>query len=121
MIAKKYRIPREKIPYLLRKGNSLSSRLFIFRYNSNNENFPRFRTIVSRKIDPKAVKRNYLRRQIYEAVRKVTGNTPDLQNLDIILIPKKQISKSSFEKISEDLKQNLTNLPPLHGEIQQNR
>lgn len=118
MIAKKYRIPREKIPYLLRKGHSFSSRFFIFRYNASEENFPRFRAIVSKKIDPKAVKRNYLRRQIYEALRLNYQENNNLKALDIILIPKKQILKSNFGKIREDLKQTLSNLPPLHGETQ---
>ncbi len=118
MIAKKYRIPREKIPYLLRKGQSMASRLFIIRYNRNEENFARFRTIVSKKIDPKAVKRNFLRRQIYEALR--LNQQEELKPLDIILIPKKQIQRSSFDQIRADLREittNLNNLPPLHGEI----
>lgn len=104
MIAKKFRTPREKIDYILNKGLSLVSRFFIVRYEQNELNHSRYRVIVSRKIDPGAVNRNKLRRQIYEAIRLIPANTDTAtKNFDIIFIPKKKISESSYKEISTDL------------------
>ena len=104
MIAKKHRINREFIPYILRKGKSLKSKLFIIRYCQNKEEFSRFRTIVSTKIDKKAVERNKLRRQIYEAIRIISKEIQPNPPLDIVFIPKKSIKKAKYSKIEEDLK-----------------
>ncbi|MEK7672609.1 MAG: ribonuclease P protein component [Patescibacteria group bacterium] len=111
MIATKFRTPREKIDYILNKGSSLISRFFIVRYEQNDLKHSRYRVIVSRKIDPKAVGRNRLRRQIYEAIRLIPSNSKDnsandstaTKNYDIIFIPKKKISESSYQEISTDL------------------
>lgn len=104
MIAKNFRIPRERIAYILNKGKEGSSRLFIIRFLKNNESFPRFRTVISKKISAKAVKRNRLRRQIYEAVRIGLKESKLKDSLDIILIPKKKITESQYEDISTDIK-----------------
>lgn len=110
MIAKKYRVPREKIAFILKKGEEKASQLFIIRFSGNTESFSRFRTIVSRKIERSAVKRNSLRRKIYEAIRlnvKEKESEPGPQaepSKDIILIPKKKILQKSFQAIKEDLK-----------------
>lgn len=104
MIAKKYRVPREKIAFILRKGEEKASELFIIRSASNTENFSRFRTIVSRKIEKSAVKRNSLRRKIYEAIRLNLKENVTKRPKDIILIPKKKILQKTFEAIKEDLK-----------------
>lgn len=104
MIAKEFRVPREKISYILKKGQEAFSELFIIRYSDSNADFNRFRTIVSRKIDKSAVKRNTLRRQIYEAIRLHIKENNQEQSLDIILIPKKSILKASLNRIQADIK-----------------
>ncbi|MEK7547544.1 MAG: ribonuclease P protein component [Patescibacteria group bacterium] len=104
MIAKNFRIPRERIAYILNKGEEGSSRLFIIRFLKNNESFPRFRAVISKKISAKAVKRNHLRRQIYEAIRLGLKESQSKKLLDIILIPKKKITEFQYEDISADIK-----------------
>lgn len=108
MLATKYRVPRQYIDYILKKGDSYTSKLFIVRYKPNRENFSRYRIIISRKVDTKAVKRNYLRRQSYEAIRL---NTPkdSTTGLDIILIAKKNAIKASYKNVEDDLKNNIIN------------
>lgn len=104
MIAKQHRVPREKISYILSKGASFTSKCFIIRYAKNDVNFSRYRTIVSKKIDSKAVNRNKLRRQIYEATReKIKKENKKTTNYDIILIPKKSIKETRFEEIGADI------------------
>ncbi len=113
MIAKQYRIPKERIPYILKKGDQKKSALFIIKYQKNNEHFFRYRVIISKKIDKSAVKRNKLRRQIYESIRinsidekKALKNTT---NYDILLIPKKNISSNSYKEIEKDIINNIIN------------
>ncbi|PIR55022.1 ribonuclease P protein component [Candidatus Peregrinibacteria bacterium CG10_big_fil_rev_8_21_14_0_10_36_19] len=101
MIAQKFRIPKEHIPYLMKKGEEKASDLFIIRYAKNDQIFCRYRTIVSKKIEKEAVDRNKLRRQIYEAARNSDYKSEN--GYDILLIPKKQILKKSFQDIQKDL------------------
>jgi len=101
MIAQKFRIPKEYIPYLLKKGEQKASDLFIIRYAKNDHFFCRYRTIVSKKLEKEAVDRNKLRRQIYESVR--CNDNQSENGYDILLIPKKQILKKSFQDIQKDL------------------
>lgn len=110
MIAKKNRVPREKISYILSKGGSSTSRFFIIRYTGNDVNFSRYRTIVSKKIDAQAVNRNKLRRQIYEATREnIKIEEKNSPKYDIILIPKKSIKETDFKHISEDISSIILN------------
>lgn len=111
MIAKKYRVPREKIAYILKKGDSFKSQLFIVRLKPNQETHNRFRTIVSLKIDKKAVKRNKLRRQIYEALRLSEQENKQEQNYDLIIIPKKSILGAKYQDIEKDLKNLILKQP----------
>ncbi len=115
MIARKYRIPKEKIPYILKKGDQYTSALFIIKYTKNIELFFRYRVIISKKIDKSAVKRNKLRRQIYEAIRLHSTNTElegkkplkNNSNCDILLIPKKNILLNSYKEIEKDIINNI--------------
>ena len=113
MLATKYRIPKEEIAPLLKKGESLVSKLFIIRCKENDKNFFRYRVIISRKVDTKAVKRNLLRRQSYEAIRINSPKEREKNNFDIVLIPKKSILSSSFQSISKDIEENI--IKKLHG------
>lgn len=113
MILKKYKVPRVDIPYILNKGDLSNSDLFIIRSRKNNENFSRFRVIISKKLEAKAVKRNKLRRQIYEAIRLNIENS--IENNDFILIPKKKVIEKKYQEILEDIRDNIINKK--HGSI----
>lgn len=106
MLAQKYRIPRQSIDYILKKGDQFTSSLFIIRHKANTVNFCRYRTIISKKISPKAVIRNRLRRQVYEGIR-LNLEPKSSNGIDLILIAKKNILKSSYQSIEEDLKNNI--------------
>ena len=101
---------RNAINYILKKGESSVSKLFILRYSKNDQAFNRYCVIISRKVDTKAVTRNKLRRQIYEAIRLTAQNLkPSESNLDIILIPKKSVKEKTFEAIQTDLREIIIN------------
>lgn len=108
MLAQKYRVPRQYIDYILKKGDSFTSKLFIVRCKPNRESFCRYRIVISKKVDPKAVKRNYLRRQSYEAIRLNLAKET-VSGLDLILIAKKNAIKASYQNLEEDLKNNIIN------------
>ncbi len=107
MIAKKYRVPKELIPRILKNGDSFKSQFFIVRKEENEVNYDRFRVIISRKVESKAVRRNKLRRQVYEAIRLKLKDTS--QGTDFILIPKSHITKKSYTEIEEDIAKNIIN------------
>ncbi|MFA6090080.1 MAG: ribonuclease P protein component, partial [Candidatus Woesearchaeota archaeon] len=69
------------------------------------KNFSQYCVIVSKKIAKKATKRNHLRRQIYESVRLAEKENAEInkKGLAIILIPKRNIDKSSYTKMQEDI------------------
>jgi ribonuclease P protein component len=101
------KVPKESIPYILKKGESYKSNLFIVRFIKNDGTFFRHRVIISKKLLSKAVQRNKLRRQIYEILRIQTKETPKSTNFDLILIPKKNITASSFQEIEKDITENI--------------
>ncbi len=113
MISKQSRVTRQRIPYILRKGDLIRSRLFIIRFMANEESLDRFRTIVSKKIHSKAVDRNKLRRQIYEAIRN-NSHKKSQKSFDFIFIPKKNILKKGYQEIDEDIRLILTNREKLN-------
>lgn len=110
MLSKLYRIERNQVNYILKKGEGNISKLFIIRYSKNNKGFNRYATVISKKIYLKAVPRNRLRRQIYETIRLITQETePSQKQLDIVLIPKKKIINADFNAIKEDLRAIIIN------------
>ena len=111
MISKDHRVPRTKIAYILKKGENTTSRLFIARYAPNHLKSNRYRTVVSKKIDKSAVKRNQLRRRIYEAISKKSTSKPSKTHFDLILIPKAHIIESQFAQIETDIANLTSSLP----------
>lgn len=110
MIAKKFRVPKNLIPYILKKGNEATSQLFIVRKKENSRPFSRYRIIVSSKVASKAVDRNKLRRRIYEAIRShIPTEQPSREGkyADRILIAKKKIIDYTFQELEKDLKNNI--------------
>lgn len=107
MINQTFRTPRELISYILRKGDSYETSLFIIRLTKNNEHFLRYRAIISRKLSKSAVDRNKLRRQIYEIIRINSPEEQNVEGYDLILIPKKKILSSKFTEIESDIREKI--------------
>ena len=104
MLAKKNKLPTRKLKYTLKKGDLSYSKFFVIRKTDSNEEKKHFTTIVSKKISKKAVTRNKLRRQIFEAIR-LNLESAELQQT--IFIPKRNISNATFQEIEHDIKQFL--------------
>ena len=70
--------------YVYKNGNQVRNNLMSFKYTSNKHRLhSRFAIIVSKKIYKSAVKRNRIRRRIYEIIRK---NLPDIKESQDIVI-----------------------------------
>jgi len=103
MINKQLRINIQKIPYILRKGHSFNSRLFIVKGLESNAKNNQYRIIVSKKLEKSAVKRNKIRRRIYESLRINHHSTTQKPNLSLIFIPKKSITYKNFQEIDQEI------------------
>jgi ribonuclease P protein component len=104
MIPGLLRLPRKRIDILFKKGKKLGNDCFAVRFiaslrpgNPSN----RFCVIISGTLEPSAVKRNLLRRRIYEIIRLNTGILP--KGLDMVIIGKKPLIALSYARISSSL------------------
>ena len=71
MLSKKNRISNQRlIEKLNRQGRSYKTGHFVFKFLPSLSEDSKFAAVVSKKITSKAVKRNKLRRQITESLRK---------------------------------------------------
>ena len=107
MIKKESRLSKGEIEYLKRKGEKTESELFIARHGENQEKKSKYCVIISKKLAAKAVDRNKLRRQIYEAIRQ---NEIESSGKMIALIPKKVVLEKNYQEIEEDIIKILKNL-----------
>lgn len=105
MIAKKYRVNSSQINYVMKKGISLSSGLFLVKLKKNTEQFSRYSVIISKKVAKEAVVRNLLRRRAYESLRLNIPNEAgkNEHHFDIVLIAKKHVQASNYSSLNTDL------------------
>ncbi|MBU0578140.1 ribonuclease P protein component [Patescibacteria group bacterium] len=92
MLNKRNRISnRRLIQKLFDKGGLYKNTYFTFKFLPSTEPISQFAVVVSKKVAPKAVDRNELRRKIYEAIRL---NMDSLKTDLVVLV----IAKSAAEK-----------------------
>ena len=79
MLSKKYRFhSRGGVKYVYKHGKTLRTSEMSLTFTENTRGFTRIAVVVSKKVAKSAVKRNRIRRRVYEALR-----------LNLDLIPKK--------------------------------
>lgn len=85
MFRRKYRLP-----WRVRFSNSrsFSTLFFLAKIKPNNLLFNRFRIIISKKIDKRAVVRNRIKRLVSSVVEELSGNMK--QGTDILFIIRKE-------------------------------
>jgi ribonuclease P protein component len=111
MIAKKNRLSKNLIKFVLDKGESLKSKLFIVKFKDKeplNTDENKYCVVVSKKISNKATIRNKLRRQIYEAIRLFQKKVMPKTAKNIIFIPKKRILDEKYAVIEKDIQETLS-------------
>jgi ribonuclease P protein component len=110
-LKKSLRLKKKKdIQAVKQKGEIYHTPLFSVLYLENKNDGPKFGFVVSKKIDKIAVKRNKIRRQLAEAVRKLM---PKLrQDIFALFLVKSKIKLADFDQI----KKNILKIKPIFRE-----
>ncbi|MEM4720219.1 MAG: ribonuclease P protein component [Candidatus Bilamarchaeaceae archaeon] len=92
-----------RIPARIRLTNPIvfSNSSLVLKVIKNNQEHSRFRVIVSKKIDKRAVVRNKIRRSFYDAFRELYPQLTD--SYDMIAIVKKHPENFDARLLLEDL------------------
>ena len=106
MLAKKYRLSGYQVSQTFKKGRVFNASLFTLKFLPLKNISPelknsRFSITVSLKIEKKAVRRNRIRRQVYEIIRHLL---PKLKpGWAIAILAKKEILKASYWQMEKEL------------------
>jgi ribonuclease P protein component len=88
---------------VMKKGRVYTSSLFIVRVLVDNGSSWSISAVSTKKVAPTAVKRNYLRRQTYEAIEPLSLSIKN--GVRAIVFAKKEATQSSFDALKHDLKE----------------
>ncbi len=101
MLSKKYRFhSRGGVKYTYRHGKTIRTPNISLVYNDNPRGFTRAAVVVSKKVEKTAVKRNRIRRRIYEAIRSELPKYPKARDY-IFVIYSKDLENKGFEELKE--------------------
>jgi len=102
-------LPREKrvsasrdFKRVYQKGSFFSASLFNVNYLANRLSFARLGVVINKKVEPKATKRNKIKRRFREASKKIYQSLPD--GYDYIFNIKAKSKEANFAEIEKELK-----------------
>ena len=105
MLSKKYRFhSRGGVRYVYQKGKTIRSPKMSLVFVDNKRGFTRFGVVVSKKVEKSAVKRNYIRRRVYEAIRINLDLIPKEKDY-LFVIFSKDVAKMPFSELEKNLGQ----------------
>ena len=84
------------------QGRSIASRLLILAWSPNNVARLRIGFVVSKRISKHAVRRNYIKRLLGEAMRSMLPELP--ANMDIVLTARNQAASSDLHALQDDIR-----------------
>ena len=99
MLSRKYRFhSRGGVRYTYAHGKTIRTPKMSLVYNDNSRGFQRFGVVVSKKVEKTAVKRNRIRRRVYEAIR---AELPDynLKRDHIFVVYSKEVITMDFKEL----------------------
>ena len=101
MLSKKYRFhSRGGVRYVYKQGKTVRTPKMSLVFAKNTKGFTRVAVVVSKKVEKSAVKRNRIRRRIYEAVRVNFEDLPKKQDY-IFVVFNKDIGKMAFSELEK--------------------
>ncbi|MEK9154513.1 MAG: ribonuclease P protein component [Patescibacteria group bacterium] len=106
MLAKKYRIPIQDWLKERKKINIRKSEFFIIKTAANNLSFSRYGLIISKQVSKAAVRRNRIKRIIFNFIR--LNKYHELSGRDILITVLTKSDKLKKEDIEKELKKILT-------------
>ncbi|MFZ2522018.1 MAG: ribonuclease P protein component [Minisyncoccia bacterium] len=101
MLPKKNRVSKMEFGEIFKGGKRYNSEHFLLYLAKNKDKLQKFSFSVSKKVCPKAVQRNKLRRRGYSAISKIVKSMID-GNSGLFVI-KKNFSKMSFKALEEEI------------------
>lgn len=109
MLATKYRFHGHgSLRFVYSKGQAVRSKYYVCKYTHNaRRSEPRVAIVVSKKVIKSAVKRNRIRRRLYEAVRQEIPKINPQLDLVFVVISPEVLTAQSIE-ITETLQRSLT-------------
>ena len=104
MLSRRYRLTKkDHLSSILKKGDTLKSRLLVARFRKNDKEHHRFSVIISNKVLPKAVDRNHIKQQLYEIIRLNYDQFQQNAYFDILILPKKAIIGTTYSELETTL------------------
>ena len=106
MLAQRYRFHGHgSLRFVYRQGNAIRSSLITMKYTSNpRRKHGRFAVVISKKVIKSAVKRNRLRRRIYEIIRQELPTLKDSHDI-VLMVFSAEVYSMSHEALVELIKQ----------------
>lgn len=86
--------------HLFRNGNRLYTENFVIIYCNNGKGIPRYGHVVSKKVSPKAFRRNRIKRVLREIFR---NNKINFDSLDILILVKRDVSRLEYRTIEKEI------------------
>ncbi len=109
MLNKKQRLSTNQVAWLIKKGHRFNNESLAIKFHLNKIQENRYSVVVSKKVYPLAVDRNYLRRRLYELIRN--SNFKNISTDFIIIIKDHfiQLSPIKQNQVLTEVLQNITN------------
>ena len=103
MLNKKYRFhSRGGVRYVYQKGKTIRTPKMSLVFVRNTRGFTRFGVVVSKKVEKSAVKRNRIRRRVYEALR-VNFDLIPKNNDYLFVVFSKEVGRMPFSELEKIL------------------
>ena len=83
-----------------RQSKFYSSKFLKIRVRAGNQNTSRFGFIIPKKIVPKVVARNKIKRRIKNILQK---NLPSIKNQDVLIFPNAQTYRLTFKELEQQV------------------
>lgn len=101
MLAKKFRLPIQNWLKERKKITIRKSDFFIIKASDNNLAFSRFGAVISKKVSKSAVKRNKIKRIIFDYIR--LAKLHEAANKDVLIIVSPKTAELKKEEIGKEL------------------
>ena len=103
MLSKRYRFhSRGGVRYVYQKGKTVRSPKMSLIFADNMRGFTRFGVVVSKKVEKSAVKRNRIRRRVYEALRVNFDLIPKRRDY-LFVVFSKEVGRMPFSELEKIL------------------
>ncbi|MBR0479994.1 ribonuclease P protein component [Candidatus Saccharibacteria bacterium] len=101
MLSKKYRFhSRGGVRYVYQKGKTIRRPKMSLVFVPNTRGFTRVAVVVSKKVEKTAVRRNRIRRRVYEAIRKNFELVPKRTDY-VLVVYSKEVGKMDFSELEK--------------------